>query len=78
MSVIMFGLNAGASIIPYLVSYSWERGGGPYVLPLVIMLSHLLPIPCQYLIRRFTASGSDIVTWNKAVAVLTQVRSLPR
>lgn len=73
MSVIMFGLNMGASIIPYLVSWSWEHGGGPYVLPLVIMLSHLLPIPCQYLIRRFTASGPAIVTWNKAVTIMTQV-----
>ena len=65
-SIIMFGLNAGASVVPFAVSFAWERGAGPLVLPATIMASHLLPIPCQYLIRRFTVVPVT-VTWKLAV-----------
>lgn len=62
MSIVMFGLNIGASFIPYLVSFTWDSGAGPITLPVVIMISHLLPIPCQWLIRRCTAVPGTIVT----------------
>jgi len=65
----MFGLNVGASVVPYLVSGVWERGGGPVTLPAVILASHLLPIPCQYTIRRLTKVPA-VVTWSLAREVL--------
>jgi len=69
MSIVMFGLNVGASVVPYLVSGVWERGGGPVTLPAVILASHLLPIPCQYTIRRLTKVPA-VVTWSLAREVL--------
>ena len=65
----MFGLNVGASIVPFFVSYVWDHGGGPMTLPAVVMASHLLPIPTQYLIQRLTATPA-IVTCSYAMEVL--------
>jgi hypothetical protein len=69
MSIVMFGLNLGASLIPFLTSYMWENGRGPVVLPVVVMASHIFPIPCQYLIGKFTATPA-IVTWAVAFRIL--------
>lgn len=69
MSIVMFGLNVGASVVPYLVSGVWDAGGGPVTLPAVILASHLLPIPCQYAIRRLTKVPA-VVTWSLAREVL--------
>ena len=60
MSIVMFGLNIGASLIPYLVSFSWDNGAGAITLPVTIMISHLAPIPCQWFIRRCTVSYSPL------------------
>jgi fucose permease len=69
MSIVMFGLNVGASVVPYLVSKVWESGGGPMTLPIIIVLSHVLPIPCQYAIRILTKVPA-VVTWSLAREVL--------
>lgn len=76
MSIVMFGLNIGASFIPYLVSFTWDSGAGPITLPIVIMLSHLLPIPCQWLIRRFTAVPGTVVTCRVAKDTIYSMCSL--
>ena len=49
--------------------YAWEHGGGASTLPWTIVASHLLPIPCQYIIRRLT-KVPVIVTWKLALDVL--------
>lgn len=45
MAIVMFGLNFGASLVPYLTSVIWESGCGPRTLIVVILLSMLLPLP---------------------------------
>jgi len=51
MSIVMFGLNFGASLVPYITSYAWTNGGGPSVLIIVTLLTMFIPLPCLYLTR---------------------------
>ena len=45
MAIVMFGLNFGASLVPYLTALVWDHGGGPPMLILSTLLSMLLPLP---------------------------------
>lgn len=51
MSIVMFGLNFGASLVPYIVSDVWNAGGGPSTLSVSIFLSMLVPLPLLYLTK---------------------------
>jgi hypothetical protein len=45
MCVVMFGLNAGASVVPYLTTIVWDRtASGPITLLWVTLLSASAPI----------------------------------
>ena len=39
MSIVMFGLNFGASIVPYLTALAWNDSGHPYWLTLITFLT---------------------------------------
>jgi hypothetical protein len=39
MAVVMFGLNFGASIIPYLTALAWSRTHQAFFLPLITFLT---------------------------------------
>ena len=45
MSIVMFGLNFGASLVPYLTTLVWNNGGGPNTLIVTIFLSMFIPLP---------------------------------
>ena len=45
MSIVMFGLNFGASLVPYMTSLVWNEGGGPKTLMVVTFLSMFVPLP---------------------------------
>ena len=45
MSLVMFGLNLGASVVPYVSSLLWRSWFGPSILLYVIFLSLAIPIP---------------------------------
>ena len=45
MAIVMFGLNFGASLVPYVTSMIWNRGGGPKTLIVVTFLTMFLPLP---------------------------------
>ena len=52
MSIVMFGLNFGASIVPYGATLIWEHTTYSWrVMPLVLMISMILPIPLLYSTR---------------------------
>ena len=51
MSIVMFGLNFGASLVPYITSITWNNGGGPVTLIVVVFLSMLLPLPLLHLTK---------------------------
>jgi hypothetical protein len=54
MSIVMFGLNFGASLVPYIATLVWDDTSlGWYTLPLVIMISMTMPLPLLYLTRVF-------------------------
>jgi fucose permease len=49
MSIVMFGLNFGASLVPYITAYVWDYlGGGPMTLMVMTFLSMSLPLPLLY------------------------------
>lgn len=46
MSIVMFGLNFGASIVPYVATIIWDDTAYSYrVLPLVLFISMVVPGP---------------------------------
>jgi predicted MFS family arabinose efflux permease len=45
MSIVMFGLNFGASLVPYITALIWNNGGGPITLIVVTFLSMFIPLP---------------------------------
>lgn len=52
MAIVMFGLNFGASLVPYLTSLVWNYfGAGPKTLIVVIFLSMFLPLPFLHLVK---------------------------
>lgn len=52
MSIVMFGLNFGASLIPYIATLLWEHTAlGPRVLPGTVMVTMALPLPLLLLSR---------------------------
>lgn len=53
MSIVMFGLNFGASLIPWALSEIWDEGGGYLTLPFTMLVSMLLPLPLLYLTKLF-------------------------
>ncbi|CAN0001068.1 unnamed protein product [Laminaria digitata] len=42
--VAMFGITAGASIVPFLASFTWSVTGLAFFLPLFIVASHAIPL----------------------------------
>lgn len=53
MSIVMFGLNFGASLVPYLVVLAWDDTGKAYFLPLITLFTMVLPIGFVAMTRRF-------------------------
>ena len=51
MSVVMFGLNFGASLVPYITSTVWNATGSPKTLIYVIFLSMFLPLPFLHIVK---------------------------
>ena len=49
MSIVMFGLNFGASLVPYLTTVVWNRFGGPITLPVVVFISMFIPLPLLFI-----------------------------
>ena len=49
MAIVMFGLNFGASLVPFATSLIWGRGGGPKTLIVMTFLTMLLPIPLLFM-----------------------------
>ena len=51
MSVVMFGLNFGASLVPYVTAFIWNHGGGPKTLIIMTFLSMFLPLPLVHITK---------------------------
>lgn len=49
MAIVMFGLNFGASLMPYCTTLAWNAGGGPQTLIVVVFLSMLMPLPLLHI-----------------------------
>lgn len=51
MAIVMFGLNFGASLVPYTTTLIWNHGGGPETLIVMVFLSMLVPLPLLHITR---------------------------
>jgi fucose permease len=56
MSIVMFGLNFGASLVPYITTLVWNRWAGPKTLIVVIFLSMFLPLPLLHATKYISCS----------------------
>jgi fucose permease len=55
MSIVMFGLNLGASVVPFLTTQLWKYNqGNPLSLIIIVGLSSILPFPLLYLTSSLT------------------------
>ncbi|CAM9967955.1 unnamed protein product [Choristocarpus tenellus] len=52
MSVVMFGLNFGASLVPYIISWLWDFTGWAQTLTVVIFFSMVIPYPLMISAKR--------------------------
>ena len=59
MAIVMFGLNLGASIVPFLSSLLWRTMFGPTTLLAVIFLSLAVPIPFLFAALRYSYMRSS-------------------
>lgn len=41
--VAIFGITAGASVVPFLASFTWDVTGAAFFLPLFLTVSHVIP-----------------------------------
>ena len=51
MAIVMFGLNFGASLIPYITSLIWNRGGGPRTLIVMTFITMFVPLPLLHITK---------------------------
>ena len=56
MSIIMLGLNAGASLVPYLTAWAMTYVGN-YAFLIILFVSFVLPIPKIYLTKYYWIKG---------------------
>lgn len=64
MSIVMFGLNFGASLVPYITTLIWAHGGGSETLIVVIFLSMLIPLPLLH-ITKYLSYDAQVNPWLK-------------
>ena len=75
MAIVMFGLNVGASVVPYLTALLWShQGSHPSVLIVIVGLSMLVPLPLLFLSKRVSYHKSE----SAAAAVRSAERGRPR
>mmetsp|Transcript_17252 Transcript_17252/g.22387 ORF Transcript_17252/g.22387 Transcript_17252/m.22387 type:complete len:444 (-) Transcript_17252:125-1456(-) len=53
MAVVMFGLNLGASLVPYLTALAWDDSGSALWLPIITFATMVLPIAFVRLTKLF-------------------------
>jgi hypothetical protein len=52
MSIVMLGLNFGASVVPYVATLLWDHSSLSYnTLPIIVAISMAAPIPLLFLTR---------------------------
>ena len=54
MVIVMFGLVFGASIVPFLTGFIWERTQMPITFIIIVGFSMLLPLPLAHLAQHFS------------------------
>jgi len=64
MSIVMFGLNFGASLVPYITTLIWNHGGGPKTLIVTVFLSMLIPFPLLHT-TKYLSYDANINPWIK-------------
>ena len=77
MSVVMFGLNFGASIVPYVISWVWDYTEWAQSLIIIIMLSHLFPYPLMLNAKRIAEANKRRERAAAVTTGLASTRSTP-
>lgn len=77
MSVVMFGLNFGASIVPYVISWVWDYTNWPQTLIVIILLSHVFPYPLMLNAKRIEEANKRKAREEAVTPSLAETRSTP-
>lgn len=77
MSVVMFGLNFGASIVPYAISWIWDYTGWSQTLIVIVMLSHVFPYPLMLNAKRIEEANKRKLREEAVAPRLSDTRSTP-
>eukprot|EP01041_Mallomonas_annulata_P000503 gene503-957_t len=51
LSIVMFGINAGASFIPFLTALVWDNGFGSQALIYIAIVSMSIPLPLLHVVK---------------------------
>lgn len=51
MSIVMFGLVCGASVLPFLTGFVWQHSGSPRTFIAIVGLSMLIPFPLLHVAK---------------------------
>ncbi len=62
MSIVMIGLNSGASFIPYFISTIWRQTDMPLTLSIAAILSHVMPLPALIACRKWQRQSAKRAT----------------
>lgn len=77
MSVVMFGLNFGASIVPYIISWVWDYTNWPQTLLVIIMVTELFPYPFMLSAKRIEEANKRKMREEAVTPSLSETRSTP-
>lgn len=44
LAVVTFGINAGASVVPFLAAFVWEKTDQPFYFTMITFLSMIIPV----------------------------------
>ncbi len=62
MSIVMIGLNCGASFVPFFISSIWRRTDMPLTLSIAAILSHVMPLPALIACRKWQRQSAKRAT----------------
>ena len=58
MVIVMFGLNFGEALVPYITAEIWNHGGGPISLIIIVFASMVIPLPLLFLSKHLSYDAS--------------------
>ena len=70
MAIVMFGLNVGASVVPYITTLLWNVDGEkPIILIIVMALSMFIPLPLLQLAKYLSYRNNNNIEFHEKINI---------